>query len=91
MLAKEILFLILLPSRAQLCDKHSWGSEILSLGQSSYPLPPSFGPEKENISFKQICVILTITRSYAALRAADLDWIVGQGYSSGGYILEKKH
>ena len=35
--------------------------------------------------------ILYITRSYAALRAADLDWIVGQGYSSGGYILEKKH
>ena len=31
------------------------------------------------------------TRSYAALRAADLDWIVGQGYSLGGYILEKKH
>ena len=23
------------------------------------------------------------TRSYAALRAADLDWIVGPGYSSG--------
>ena len=31
------------------------------------------------------------TRSYAALRAADLDWIVGPGYSSGGYILEKNH
>ena len=29
------------------------------------------------------------TRSYAALRAADLDWIVGPGYSSGRYILEK--
>ena len=29
------------------------------------------------------------TRSYAALRAADLDWIVGPGYNSGGYILEK--
>ena len=27
------------------------------------------------------------TRSYAALRAADLDWIVGLGYSWGGYIL----
>ena len=24
------------------------------------------------------------TRSYAALRAADLDWIVGPGYSWGG-------
>ena len=31
------------------------------------------------------------TRSYAALRAADLDWIIGPGYSSGGYILEKNH
>ena len=31
------------------------------------------------------------TRSYAALRAADLDWIVGPGYSSGGYISEKNH
>ena len=27
------------------------------------------------------------TRSYAALRAADLDWIIGPGYSLGGYIL----
>ena len=31
------------------------------------------------------------TRSYAALRAADLEWIVGPGYSLGGYILEKKY
>ena len=31
------------------------------------------------------------TRSYAVLRAADLDWIVGPGYSLGGYILKKKH
>ena len=32
-----------------------------------------------------------LTRSYAALWAADLDWIVGPGYSSGGYILKKNH
>ena len=31
------------------------------------------------------------TRSYAALWAADLEWIVGPGYSLGGYILEKNH
>ena len=31
------------------------------------------------------------TRSYAALRAADLEWIVGPGYILGGYILEKNH
>ena len=30
-----------------------------------------------------------LTRSFAALGAADLDWIVGPGYSWGGYILEK--
>ena len=33
----------------------------------------------------------SFTRSYAALRAADLDWIIGPGYSLGGYILEKNH
>ena len=31
-----------------------------------------------------IIIIIIITRSYAALRAADLDWIVGPGYSPGG-------
>ena len=33
--------------------------------------------------FMTINVIIT-TRSYAALRAADLDWIFGPGYSPGG-------
>ena len=28
-------------------------------------------------------IIIIITRSCAALRAADLDWIIGPGYSSG--------
>ena len=36
-------------------------------------------------------VIIIITMSYAVLQAADLDWIVGPGYTSGGYILEKKN
>ena len=31
-----------------------------------------------------ITIIIINTRSYAALRAADLDWIVGPGYSPGG-------
>ena len=31
------------------------------------------------------------TRSCAALRATDLDWIIGPGYSLGGNILEKNH
>ena len=38
---------------------------------------------------KIIAIIIIITRSYAALRAADLDWIVGPGYSSGRYIWRK--
>ena len=33
--------------------------------------------------------ILLCTRSYAALRAADLDWIVGPGYSLGGTFWRK--
>ena len=31
-----------------------------------------------------IALCFFFTRSYAALRAADLDWIIGPGYSSGG-------
>ena len=31
------------------------------------------------------------TRSYAALWAADLEWIVRPGYSLSGHILEKNH
>ena len=38
-----------------------------------------------------IIIMIMITRSYAALRAADLEWIVGPGYSLGWYILEKNH
>ena len=38
-----------------------------------------------------IAIIITITRPRAALRTAGLDWIVGPGYSSGRYILEKNH
>ena len=33
------------------------------------------------------CLFVWLTRSYAALRAVDQDWIVGLGYSWGGYIL----
>ena len=31
-----------------------------------------------------VFILFIYTRSYAALRAADLDWIVGPGYSPGG-------
>ena len=34
-----------------------------------------------------IIITITITRSCAAIRAADLDWIVGPEYSSGRYML----
>ena len=39
-----------------------------------------------NIIIIVVIVIVTFitTRSYAALRAVDLDWIVGRGYSLGG-------
>ena len=40
-----------------------------------------------NPLFASICN----TRSYAALRVADLDWIVRPGYNSGGFILGKTH
>ena len=39
-----------------------------------------------NIILFIIMILMIITRSYAALRAADLDWIVGPEYSLGGYI-----
>ena len=35
--------------------------------------------------------LFVTTRSYAALQAADLYWIIGPGYSSGGYILGENH
>ena len=38
-----------------------------------------------------ITIIIILTRSYAALWAADLEGIVGPGYSLGGYTLEKHH
>ena len=38
-----------------------------------------------------VMIVIMVTRSYAALRAADLDWIVGPGYSLGGNILKKNH
>ena len=37
-----------------------------------------------------ICFFVS-TRSYAALRAADLDWIVGPGYSLGCRNKQKRH
>ena len=40
-------------------------------------------------NFAMVIVLFLNTRSYAALWAADLNWIVWPGYSLGGYILEK--
>ena len=39
----------------------------------------------ESILYLYLCIYNT--RSYAALRPADIDWIVGLGYNWGGYIL----
>ena len=38
-----------------------------------------------------VLIIIKTTRSYAALWAADLDWIVPPGYSLGRSFLEKNH
>ena len=40
---------------------------------------------KKKRPFQRI-LTFCVTRSCAALRAADLDWIVGPEYSLGGYI-----
>ena len=37
-----------------------------------------------NVVLSNTNITIIITRSYAALRAADLDWIVGPKYSLGG-------
>ena len=43
----------------------------------------TFG-EEDKLGDCMVVLLIIITRSYAALRAADLDWIVGPGYSPGG-------
>ena len=48
-------------------------------------MPDTMIQWSSNIAIKSICCF-TFTRSCAALRAADLDWIVGPEYSLGGYI-----
>ena len=63
----------------------------------NYWLPPADGRLVEGlwiviplvcycVLFSQLVLVLVLyhTRSYAALRAADLGWIVGPGYSPGG-------
>ena len=47
--------------------------------------------EKKRQTLLMITIIIILTRSYAALWAADLEGIVGPGYSLGGYTLEKHH
>ena len=51
--------------------------------QTAFDPPPSFSENYDAIFF--------IARSSVALRAADLDWIIGPVYSLGGCILEKNH
>ena len=59
----------------------------------AFPMVAHHGAVHHNEHLAVIVKNITIitTRSYAALRAADLGWIVGPGYSLGGYILEKNH
>ena len=45
----------------------------------------------EMVTMINAALLVYVTRSYAALRATDLDWIIGPGYSLSGYILERNH
>ena len=56
--------------------KHCWVNEDLVVISGSVPL--------RSQSVLMIMIFFISTRSYAALRAADLDWIVGPGCSPGG-------
>ena len=42
--------------------------------------------KKKSLVYSCWARIIKKTRSYATLRAADLDWIVGPEYSLGGHI-----
>ena len=53
--------------------------------------PELFDFNAEVIQTQRKYFLFETIRSYAALRAADLDWIAGPGYSSGGYILDENH
>ena len=75
--------LLLAPS----CRDKKWPRAVMELAGRSWrtrmqTLTPSL-PENRQLTNHYF----VDTRSYAALRAADLDWIVGQGYSLGGYIM----
>ena len=50
-----------------------------------YVWSPALGSQKHGVPLL-FCVLLGPMPP-----AADLDWIAGPGYSSGGYILEKNH
>ena len=76
----------------------TWLAAIALLGLQQYQAPTasclprwSWSPKWCNMKYTYIISIslynLSDTRSYVALQAADLDWIVGPGYSSGRYFL----
>ena len=83
----------------KICQLHCWPKSCFT---SHHMLPEIIAGVQEFLDalpslktmFKIIIDVFKIllpTRSYAALRAADLDWIIGPGYSSGGYILGENH
>ena len=67
---------------------HLWFSNPRYCGKLSglYPKDDDWAAAKidEIIDTATDITVIIITRSYAALRAADLDRIVGPGYSPGG-------
>ena len=56
---------------------------MLTFQKGDYKTRPKPKDNKVSGTYQNI-VLFDITRSYAALRAADLDRIVGPGYSLGG-------
>ena len=68
-----------------------WGRWMGHTQEGSPPILKKVGSLSHPTIPLSSYLFIYITRSYAALRAADLDWIVGPGYSSGRYILGKNH
>ena len=77
--------------RSNWCAGHSRQGATLPVSQK----PPGYSHQlcsaHRMLSTLFLSSQIIVTRSYAAFRAADLEWMVGPGYSLGWYILEKNH
>ena len=82
---KRFLLLLVLPPLASYFGFVSFSDSYLTLYAPCLVIKTHSMPFL--VGFSHIC----ITRSYAALRAADLDWIVGPRYSLGRVHSGKNH